>query len=112
MSKRRDAGKKLTRWNYFVGTLYRNAAKEGQFEFNGVFYNKSDELMDIDEGNTRINMCLVFALFAMFGLASKFQQIWIVLVYFVIVIAGQLWRLLRLPKSMKEHLTDSGRRAR
>ena len=109
MSKKKNKGKKLTRWVYFTKTLYRNAADEGQFEYEKVFYNKSEELMAIEEVNAKINMALLLVLFAVFALGTKVQNAWLLIAYFFLVIIGQLCRLLRLPKDIRAHLTDSGR---
>ena len=112
MSKKKNKGKKLTRWVYFTKTLYRNPAEEGQFEYEKVFYNKSEELMAIEEVNAKINMALILVLFAVFALGSKVQNAWILVAYFFLVIIGQFCRFMRLPKDIMAHLTDSGRRKR
>ena len=112
MSKKKSKERPLTRWVYFTKTLYRNAADEGLFEYDKVLYNKSEELMDIEEINGKINMVLVFLLFVLFALGTRVQNGWLLIGYFILVIVGQISRLLRLPKDIKAHLTDSGRRKR
>ena len=48
----------------------------------------------------------------MFYIGARFQNIWVFLLYIVLVVAGQALRLMHLPKDIKAHLTDSGRRKR
>ena len=48
----------------------------------------------------------------MFATAAHFQNVWIVIAYFVVVVAGEAMRLSRIPKNIMEHMTDTGRRQR
>lgn len=102
----------LTRWQYFTKNLYVNAAKEQYFTYNKVIYEKSEELQDIEQRSNRINYGLVLLLILMFLLTSRVQQVYIVVAYLVLVIAGQIYRLLLLPKDITKHLTDTHRRER
>ena len=106
----REAKVKLTRWQYFVKTHYHNASITSEFSYNKVIYTKSQELQDIERRSQKINMILVFLLFAMFLLATRYEQVWIVVAYFVIVVAAQVYRVFLLPKDIKAHLHDTGRR--
>ena len=106
----REAKVKLTRWQYFVKTLYHNASATSEFTYNRIIYTKSQELQDIEQKSQKLNMYLVLLLFLMFTLATKFQQVWIVVAYFVIVVAAQAYRVSLLPKDIKAHLHDTGRR--
>lgn len=102
----------LTRWQYFVKNLYTNAARERLFVYNKVVYEKSEELQDIEQRSSRVNYGLILLLIIMFLLTSRFQQVYIVVAYLVLVIAGQAYRLLMLPKDISAHLTDTHRRER
>lgn len=102
--------KPLTRWAYFIKTLYHDSAATMEFRYEKKIYVKSEELQQIDADNKRINTLLLLILFIMFAAAAQVQNIWIVIAYFVIVIVGQAMRLLRLPKDITAHLTDTGRR--
>ena len=106
----REAKVKLTRWQYFVKTLYHNASATSEFSYNKVIYTKSEELQAIEQKSQRINMILLFLLFAMFLLATRYEQIWMVVAYLVIVVAAQAYRVSLLPKDIKAHLHDTGRR--
>lgn len=113
MAKTRGSDKfVLSRWKYFTKNLYNNTAKSGQFSYEKVVYNKSEELMDIEYKSGRINLLLLLALVVMFLVTSRVQNVWIVVVYLVIVVAGQIVRLMMLPKDLSAHLTDSGYRDR
>ena len=111
-AKKKKYEQPLTRWSYFIKTLYHDAAATTEFTFEKKIYVKSEELQNIEADNKRINTLLLLALFAMFYAGSQFQKIWIFLLYFVLVIVGQGLRLLRLPKDIRAHLTDTGRRQR
>ena len=111
-TKKKKYEQPLTRWSYFIKTLYHDAAATTEFTFEKKIYVKSEELQNIEADNKRINTLLLLALFAMFYAGSQFQKIWIFLLYFVLVIVGQGLRLLRLPKDIRAHLTDTGRRQR
>lgn len=108
----REAKIPLTRWQYFVKNLYRNAASESQFTYDKVIYNKSEALQAVDQKSQKINLGLILLLILMFILTSKYQQILFVVAYLLLVIAGQIVRLCLLPKDIKAHLTDSGYRER
>lgn len=110
--KRREAQLKLTRWQYFTKNLYNNTANKSRFPYNKVVYEKSEELMEIETRSSRINAMLLLALVAMFLLTSRVQSVWIVVAYLVLVVIGQVCRLLMLPKDIKAHLHDSGFRER
>lgn len=106
----REATIPLTRWQYFTKTLYHDPSKTQEFEYDGVIYLKSQELQDIEERNARINWVLLLVLCAMFLTAIKWQNIVVIAVGMVVIVAGELYRMSRLPKDIKAHLTDSGRR--
>ena len=103
MGKKKEMYAPLTRWQYFTKTLYHDPSKTQEFEYDGVIYLKSQELQDIEERNARVNWVLLLVLCAMFLTAIKWQNI-------VVIVAGELFRMSRLPKDIKAHLTDSGRR--
>ena len=105
----REAMVPLTRWQYFTKTLYHNAAAKTRFVYNKVVYEKDETLQKIEEGNGRINMGL---LLAMFLTASTVQNIYIIVAGMVVIAAGELVRLLRLPRDITAHLTDTGLRER
>ena len=67
---------------------------------------------DIEERNARVNWVLLLVLCAMFLTAIKWQNIVVIAVGMVVIVAGELFRMSRLPKDIKAHLTDSGRRKR
>ena len=108
----REAMVPLTRWQYFTKTLYHNAAAKTLFVYNKVVYEKDEALQKIEEGNGRINMGLLLVLLAMFLTASTVQNIYIIVAGMVVIAAGELVRLLRLPKDITAHLTDTGMRER
>lgn len=101
----REAMVPLTRWQYFTKTLYHNAAAKTRFVYNKVVYEKDETLQKIEEGNGRINMGLLLVLLAMFLTASTVQNIYIIVAGMVVIAAGELARLLRLPKDITAHLT-------
>ena len=111
-TKKKVYEKPLTRWEYFTKNLYNDSSATMEFTFGKNIYVKSEELQQIDADNKRINTLLLLMLFIMFGTAAHFQSVWIVLAYFLVVIIGQTLRLLHLPKDIKAHLTDTGRRKR
>lgn len=110
--KKKTYERPLTRWNYFIKTLYHDAAATTEFTFEKKVYVKSEELQQIDADNKRINTVLLLCLFVMFGVAANYENILIVLAYFVIAIVGEAVRLFHLPKDIKAHMTDTGRRQR
>ena len=55
---------------------------------------------------------LLLVLLAMFLTASTVQNIYIIVAGMVVIAAGELVRLLRLPKDITAHLTDTGMRER
>lgn len=112
MGKRKEAAAPLTRWQYFFKTLYYNAADTTEFTYNRVIYAKSAALQAIDQRNTKIQYVLILLLILMFLLTAKYRNVWFVLVYFVAVIVGETVRYFLLPRDMRAHLTDTGRRAR
>ena len=110
--KKKSLERPLTRWVYFTKTLYHDPAATVEFTYGKTIYIKSEELQDIEADNKRINTLLLLALFVMFYIGSQFQNIWVFLLYIVLVVAGQTLRLMHLPKDIKAHLSDSGRRKR
>lgn len=112
MSKKKETVVPLTRWQYFFKALYHNAAATTEFTFNKHIYRKSDELQAIEQQSARINYVLILALIVMFMITSRYQNVWAVVIYFLLVIVGQIIRYFMLPKDIKAHLTDTGRRAR
>ena len=106
----REAMVPLSRWQYFTKTLYQNAAGKDLFTYNKVIYEKDETLRQIEEGNGRIHMGLLLVLLAMFLTAGTMRNIYIIVAGMVIIAAGELARLLRLPKDIAAHLTDTGRR--
>ena len=77
-----------------------------------MVYEKDEALQKIEEGNGRINMGLLLVLLAMFLTASTVQNIYIIVAGMVVIAAGELVRLLRVPKDITAHLTDTGLRER
>ena len=108
----REAIVPLTRWQYFTKTLYHNAAAKTLFVYNKVIYEKDEALQQVEEVNGRINMVLLLVLLAMFFMASSMKNIWVIVAGMAVIVAGEIVRLLRLPKDIKAHLTDTGRRER
>lgn len=108
----REAKVPLTRWQYFVKTLYHDPAKRGTFTYNKIIYAKSDELMDIEYANSRVNTAMLLLLVLVFVATYKFNTAWVLLGGMVLILAGEIYRMLRLPKDIKAHLTDTGRRER
>ena len=102
----------LTRWQYFFKVLYYNAAETTEFTYNQVIYRKSEELQEIEQRSQKIHVLLLVLLMAMFVLVSRIHNIWIVIAYMVLVTIGEIVRYCMLPKDIKAHLTDTGRRAR
>ena len=112
MSKKKEMAAPLTRWQYFFKVLYHNAADTTEFTYNKIIYRKSDELQAIEQRSARINYLLLLLLIVMFLLTSRYHNVWFVIVYLVAVMAGQVVRYCMLPKDIKAHLTDTGRRTR
>ena len=110
MSSKRESMVPLTRWQYFTKTLYHDPAQTGECVYNTVIYLKSPELRAIEEGNRRINGVLLVLLCLVFLTAIKWQNIFFVVGCMVAIVVGEAVRLLRLPKDIQAHLTDSGRR--
>lgn len=109
---KREAQIPLTRWRYFTKNLYNNTATKSRFAYEKVIYLKSEELMDIEARSNKINVLLLLALVVMFLLTSRIQNVWIVIAYLVMAVAGQAVRLFMLPKDISAYLTDSGYRDR
>ena len=57
-------------------------------------------------------MGLLLVLLAMFFTASTKKNIGIIVAGMAVIVAGEIVRLLRLPKDITAHLTDTGRRER
>ncbi len=108
----REATVPLTRWQYFTKTLYHNAAAKSQFVYNKVIYEKDEILRQVEEVNGRINMGLLLVLLVMFFSASTLKNIWIIVAGMAVIVAGEIVRLVRLPRDITAHLTDTGRRER
>ena len=108
----REAMVPLSRWQYFTKTMYHNAAAKSQFVYNKVIYEKDEALRQIEEGNGRINMALLLVLLVMFFSASTLKNIWVIVAGMTVIVAGEIVRLVRLPKDITAHLTDTGRRER
>ena len=108
----REAIVPLTRWQYFTKTLYHNAAAKTLFVYNKVIYEKDEALQQIEEVNGRINMVLLLVLLAMFFTAGTTKNIYVIVAGMAVIVAGEVVRLCRLPKDIKAHLTDTGRRER
>ena len=102
----------LTRWQYFFKALYHNAAATTEFTYDRVIYRKSEELQEIEQRSAKINYLLLVLMMAMIVIATRLQNIYIFVAYILIVIVGQIVRYCMLPKDIKAHLTDTGRRAR
>ena len=51
-------------------------------------------------------------LLLMFFTASSMKNIWVIVAGMVIIVAGEVVRLCRLPKDITAHLTDTGMRER
>lgn len=108
----REAMVPLTRWQYFTKTLYHNAAAKTLFVYNKVIYEKDEALRQVEEVNGRINMALLLVLLVMFFSASTLKNIWVIVAGMAVIVAGEIVRLVRLPKDITAHLTDTGRRER
>lgn len=111
-TKKKQQERPLTRWVYFTKTLYHDPASTMEFTYGKKIYVKSEELQQIESDNKRINTLLLLALFVMFYIGAQFQNIWVFVLYLVVVVAGQVLRFVHLPKDITAHLTDSGRRKR
>ena len=77
-----------------------------------MIYLKSEELRRIEEGNRRINGALLVLLCLIFLTAIRWQNIFFVVGCMVAIVIGQAVRFLRLPRDIRAHLVDSGRRKR
>lgn len=108
----REAMVPLSRWQYFTKTMYHNAAEKSQFVYNKVIYEKDEALRQIEEVNGRINMVLLLVLLAMFFTAGTMKNIYVIVAGMAVIVAGEIVRLLRLPRDIKAHLTDTGMRER
>ncbi len=111
-TKKKKYVKPLTRWVYFTKTLYHDPAATMEFTYEKVIYVKSEELQNKEQDNKRINTLLLLGMFVMFYLAARLQSVWVVLVYLLLVVVGQVLRIRNLPKDIMSHLTDTGRRKR
>ena len=112
MSKSKSQTPPLTRSRYFFKSLYRNAAAEPEFTYDKRIYIKSGELREIEQRGARIHAVLLLALAGMFLLTSRYHKVWIVVLYLLLVVAGEAVRFAMLPKDITDHLTDSGRMER
>jgi general stress protein CsbA len=110
--KKKDKGLPLNRWHYFFKTLYHNASATTEFTYDRVIYRKSEELQEIETRSGRIHIMLLVLLMAMFALVARIHNVWIVIIYMVLVTAGEIVRYCMLPKDIKAHLTDTGKRAK
>ena len=73
---------------------------------------KSEEPLSIDEVNRRIDGALLVLLCLIFLTAIRWQNIFFVVGCMVAIVIGQAVRFLRLPRDIRAHLVDSGRRKR
>ena len=80
--------------------------------YNKVIYEKDEALRQAEEVNGRINMALLLVLLVMFFSASTLKNIWVIVAGMAVIVAGEIVRLVRLPKDITAHLTDTGRRER
>ena len=112
MGRKKEASAPLTRWQYFFKTLYHNAAATAEFSYDKRIYLKSRALQDVEQRSARVNYLLLLALIVMFLLTSRYHNIWLVVGYLVLVVAGQIARYCMLPRNITAHLTDSGRMER
>ena len=112
MSKKKEREAPLNRWQYFFKVLYHNAADTTEFTYNKIIYRKSEELQAIEQRSARINYILLVLLIAMFLLTSRYHNVWFVIIYLLAAIVGQVVRYCMLPRDIKSHLTDTGRRTR
>ena len=110
--KRKEQILPLTRWQYFFKALYQNAADTTEFTYDRVVYRKSEELQAIEQRSAKINYLLLVLMMAMIVLAIRLQNIYIFIILIFLVIAGQIVRYCMLPKDIKAHLTDTGRRVK
>ena len=110
MGSKRESIVPLTRWQYFSKTLYHNAAAKTLFVYNKVIYEKDEALRQTEEVNGRISMALLLVLLVMFFSASTLKNIWVIVAGMAVIVAGEIVRLVRLPKDITAHLTDTGRR--
>ena len=108
----REAMVPLSRWQYFTKTMYHNAAAKTLFVYNKVIYEKDEALQQVEEVNGRINMVLLLVLLAMFFTAGTTKNIYVIVAGMAVIVAGEIVRLLRLPKDITARLTDTGRRER
>ncbi|MBR5217899.1 MAG: hypothetical protein IKV68_06025 [Oscillospiraceae bacterium] len=108
-NKKKKYVKPLTRWAYFIKTLYNDPSTTTEFEFERHVYVKSEKLQQVDADNKRIHSLLLLALFATGLLAANIQNILIFLAYIFVVVAGEAVRFFNLPKDIQNHLTDTGR---
>ena len=110
--KKKEQTLPLTRWQYFFKALYHNAADTTEFTYDRVVYRKSEELQAIEQRSAKINYLLLVLMMAMMVVAIKLQSIYIFLAFILLVIVGQVVRYCMLPRDIKAHLTDTGKRAR
>ncbi len=108
---KKDGELSLTRWRYFTKTLLCDPAQKAEFTYNGVVYEKSPQLRSIEEGNRRINGILLIVLCVMLITSIRWQNIVLVFVGLFIIAAGEGMRFSLLPRDIRSHLTDTGRRA-
>ena len=80
--------------------------------YNKVIYEKDEALRQTEEVNGRINMALLLVLLDMFFSASTLKNIWVIVAGMAVIVAGEIVRLVRLPRDITAHLTDTGRRER
>ena len=110
MGRKRERVAPLTRWQYFTKTLYTHPPSIPYFQYHIFIYFKSEELQRIEAGNRRIHGLLLVILCLVFLSAIRWQNIYFVVACMAIIVAGEAVRLLRLPKDIRAHLTDTGRR--
>ena len=106
----KGAGPPRTRWRYLTKTLYHDPSATGEFTYDGVVYRKSEALQAVESRNSRLQMGLVGLMFLAFVLATYFRSAMPLAAGILLIVAGQVLRLSRLPKDILSHLTDTGRR--
>ena len=96
----------LTRWRYFVKSLYGDVAKSGKFDFQGERYYKDDALLEIEDKSNRLHLFLVVLMMALIFCAIQFQRSWLLGLALVLIVAGEIVRIFMLPRDIKAHLTQ------
>ena len=109
MSKKKEMYAPLTRWQYFTKTLYHDPSKTQEFEYDGVIYLKSRSCRTSRSATPGSTGAAAGAVRHVPD-GHQVQNIVVIALGMVVIVAGELFRMSRLPKDIKAHLTDSGRR--